>query len=92
MKINDILSDEELEECIEGSSNITMIRDIIERTQKETLLDVESFSEWFAYGVEGYIEAEEGTEEWEECNENNREWGECIAENINEMVVEKWTK
>lgn len=92
MKINDILSDEELEECIDGSSNITMIRDIIEKTQKETLLDVESFGGWFAYGVEGYIEAEEGTEEWEECNENNLEWGRSIAENINELVLEKWVE
>lgn len=92
MNINDILSDEDIEDCIEGSSNIELIRGIINLTQQETLLDEESFADCFSYEISSYIDAEENSEEWKEYNQNNWDWGYSIAQNINELVTNKFTK
>lgn len=94
MKINDILSDEELEECIDGCTELSLIRNLIERTQDGTLLDVEKFSKEFAYQISGFnnFDPVDEKEEWLECNQNNEEWGESIAESINDMVFDKWVK
>ena len=92
MNINDILSDEEIEECIDGSSNITLIRSIIELTQDNNTVNEESFADIFAFEIRGFIDAEFESEVWDECNDNNWEWGRCIAENINNLVIDKWTK
>jgi len=92
MKITDILSDEDIEGCIEGSSNVGMIRNIIDTVQypTDTLLNMNTFSERFAYEISGFIDAEEGSTEYKEAYQNNVEWGRTIAENINELLVEKW--
>lgn len=90
MKINEILSDEEIEDCIDGSSNITMIREIIDRTQKDQLLDATLFAGWFSDEVSNFIDAEEDSEEWFEADENNYAWGLSIAENINDLLMKKW--
>lgn len=83
------LTDEELEDCIDGSSNIVMIRAIVEKPgviDENGYVNTESFADWFAYGVEGYIDAEPDTDEWHEANENNWDWGNDIAENINALI------
>ena len=92
MNINDILSDEDLEDCIDGTTNIDMIRGIINLTQLETLVDEESFADVFAYELTGFLDAEEGTQEWDEYNQNNWDWGYSIAQNINELVTNRFTK
>lgn len=92
MKINDIISDEELEECIDGCTDLTLIRHLIDRNQENTLLNVEGFGEDFSYQISGFnnFDPVDEKEEWEECNQNNREWGESIAESINDLVFTKW--
>ena len=83
--VND-LSQEELEDCFDGSSSVEMVREIFEKhgvINDDGYVDIENFAEWFAYGVEGFIDAEEGSEEYEEAWNNNYDWGMSIAENIN---------
>lgn len=93
MKINSILDDEEIESCIDGSSDIRMIREIIDLSQLDNLLDIEDFADMFAYKIRGFIEvsAEEDEDAYDEAYMNNWEWGTAIAENINKLLVDKWT-
>lgn len=86
------LTNDELEDCVDGSTNISMLREILEKPGTVTLegfVDIERFAEWFAYGVEGYIDADEGTAEYDEAWNANYEWGESIAENINDYLESK---
>jgi hypothetical protein len=94
MRINDLLSDEEIEECIEGSSDTNMIREIIESSQLGNLVDTEDFADLFAYTIRGFIAVslEEDEDAYDEAYMNNWEWGQSIAENINKLLVDKWTK
>lgn len=94
MKINDLLSDEEIESCIDGSSDIRMIREIIDVSQLDNLLEIEDFADMFAYKIRGFIEItfEEDEDAYDEAYMNNWEWGTAIAENINLLLVDKWIK
>lgn len=92
VRINDIIDDEDLAWCIDGSSDLNMVRRLIDVCQDEALLDVQQFGEMFAQQIEGFIDAAEGTEEWEEAHENNLNWGIGIADTINDYVYEKWMK
>ncbi len=85
------LDDEELEDCFDGSSNVDMVREILEKPNVvvDGYIDEEQFAQWFAYGVEGYIDADEDTPEWREAWDNNYEWGQSIAENINNYLDEE---
>lgn len=86
------LDDEELEDCFDGSSNVDMVREILEKpnvVDEYGYIDEAEFAQWFAYGIEGYIDADEDTDEWEEANENNYNWGYSIAENINNYLDEE---
>ena len=93
MKINDLLSDEELEDCLDGHSDIKMIRQIIEDTQIDNLIDEEDFADMFAYNIRGFIAVtfEEDQNAYNEAYTNNWEWGMTIAQNINALLVDKWT-
>lgn len=93
-KINDILSDEEIEECIDGCSDIKMIREIIGLTQLDNLVDIEDFADMFSYKIRNFIdvEIEDDEEAYDEAYMNNWEWGSSIAENINNLLINKWTK
>lgn len=85
------LSDDELEDCIDGSSNLDMIRDILTKhkvVNDQGYVDAENFADWFAMGVEGYIDAEVDSEEWNEANQNNWDWGYDIADAINDLISE----
>lgn len=92
MKINDILSDEEIENLIDGSSDIAMIRRLIEKTQYKNLIDDEDFADQFSFQIRGFIDAEIGSDAYEKAYINNRDWGFNIATNINELLINKWTK
>jgi len=94
MKINELLCDEEIEDCIEGSSDVKMIRQIIEMTQLDNLIDVEDFADMFAYNIRGFIGVtfEEDEEAYDEAYINNWDWGMQIAQNINSLLVDKWTE
>ena len=92
VRINDIIDDEDLAWCIDGCTDLNMIRRIIDITQQETLVDVHMFAEQFAKNIEGFIDAEEGTSEWREAYENNFDWGIGIADSINDYIYDKWMK
>jgi len=91
MKITDVLTDEEIEESVEGSSDVQMIRNIIDLVQypTDTLLNMNTFSERFAFEIRGFIDEEEGSEEYKKAYNNNVEWGRTIAGNINEVLFLK---
>lgn len=91
-KINE-LTNEEIEDCINGSSNVDMIRDIFTKhgvVDLEGYVDPEIFADWFAHGVEGYIDAEKGSDEWTEANDVNWNWGYDIADNINSYISDNF--
>jgi len=94
IRANDILSDEELEECIDGSSDLTLIRNIIETSQDKNAatVDVLKFAAYFTDHVNDFIDAKPGTNDYDEASTVNWEWGRSIATNINEMVYSKWMK
>ena len=95
MNINEQITDNELEDCFEGSSNIDMVREILEKPGVVTgpgIIDSDQFAEWFAYAIEGFINAEEDTEEWREAWDINFDWGLTIADNINDLLEEKNSK
>lgn len=91
MNIKDVknLTDDEIESCIEGSSNIEMIRDILTKhgvVDLEGYVDPEVFADWFAQGIEGYIDAKMNSDEWIESNDTNWNWGYDIGDNINSLI------
>lgn len=91
MKINELLSDEELTECFDGVTNIDLVRKIIDIAQLENLLDEEEFADQFSFHLRHYI-GECSQEEYKEAYQNNWDWGYNIASNINDMLVNKWTE
>lgn len=87
------LTDDEIEDCIDGSTNIDMIRDILTKhgvVDHEGWIDPEIFADWFAQGVEAYIEAEVDSDEWTEANDNNWNWGYDIGDNINSYISDNF--
>ena len=87
------LTDEELEDCINGSTNLEMIRDILTKhgvVDEIGFIDPEIFADWFASGIEGYIDAEEDSEAWIEANDNNWNWGYDIGDNINSYISDNF--
>jgi len=84
-----MLTNEEIEDCINGSSNVEMIRQILTKhgvVDLEGWVDPEIFADWFAQGIERFIDAEEGTDEWTEAYDNNWNWGYDIGDNINSKI------
>lgn len=86
------LTDEEIEECFDGSSDVDMVREIMTMedvyNEDSTHLNEENFATRFAYAIEGFIDADKDTPEWDEAWDNNYEWALMIAENINDMLSE----
>ena len=87
------LTDEELEDCVDGTTNIDMLRDILTKhgvVDEQGWIDPEIFADWFAHGVEGYISAEPDTDEWQEAYDNNWTWGYDIGDNINSYISDNF--
>ena len=87
------LTDEELEDCVDGSTNITMLRDILTKhgvIDLEGWIDPEIFADWFARGIEGFIDADPDSEEFFKIYENNWDWGFDIADNINSYISDNF--
>ena len=86
----DHLTDEELEACVDGSTNMDLLREILEKPfcVVDNVVDEAQFAQWFAYALEGFIgvDQDEDPEEWEEAYQANYDWGYEIAENINDYV------
>ena len=87
------LTDEEIEECIDGSSDVDMIREIMTMEdvwdEDSTHINEENFATRFAYAIEGFIDADDHTPEYDEAWDNNYEWAMTIAENINDKLHEE---
>ena len=93
MKDARTLTDEELEDCVDGSTNIDMLRDILTKhgvVDEQGWIDPEIFADWFANGIEGYISAEPDTDEWQEAYDNNWNWGYDIGDNINSYISDNF--
>lgn len=87
-KTLDDLTDDQIENCFEGSSSVNMVRKIAKKcTDINGYIDIEDFSQMFAEEIEEFIDAEEESDEWNEAWYENRNWGEIIAENINEILA-----
>jgi hypothetical protein len=86
----DSLTDEEIEDCIEGSSDIDMIREILTKAyviNDQGFVEEDIFANWFATGIEGFIDADPDTEEFDEAWQANHEWALNIAANINDLLA-----
>jgi hypothetical protein len=86
----DSLTDEEIEDCIEGSSDIDMIREILTKAyviNDQGFVEKDIFANWFATGIEGFIDADPDTEEFDEAWQANHEWALNIAANINDLLA-----
>ena len=93
MKDARTLTDEELEGCVNGTTNIAMLRDILTKhgvVDEQGWIDPEIFADWFAAGVEGYISAEPDTDEWQEAYDTNWNWGYDIGDNINSYISDNF--
>ena len=83
------LTNQELEDCINGTTDLDMVRDIFTKAgvvNIDGFLDEERFADWFAYNIENFITADEGTAEYDEAWDTNYNWGFTIAENINNYI------
>lgn len=92
MNINELITDDELEDCFEGSTSVDLVREIFTKQGVvcgPKMINPNAFAEWFAYGIEGFIDAEHNSLEWQEAWAVNRDWGLSIANNINDLLEEK---
>lgn len=83
-------TDDEIEECFDGSSNVDLVRDIAGKckTENGTIAEM-AFGQMFARAIEGYIgvDYDEDPDEWEEAWDNNEDWGISIAGNLNALII-----
>lgn len=91
LKINYLLSDEELEQCIEGSTDLKVVRKFIDECQYQNLVNPKKFENKFGDFLQSFI-CEEDDEDFSIADINNRIWAKQIAENINDLILDKWTK
>jgi len=84
----DSLSDEEIESCFNGSTNLELVKQLLqENLAPDGWIWSMDFGCEFADAIEGFIDAEPGTDEWQEAWDNNAEWGESIADSVNELLA-----
>jgi hypothetical protein len=90
--ILDSFTDDEIEECFEGSSNVDLVREIANKcvTENKTIAEM-AFGQMFARAIEGFIgvEYEDDPDEWEEAWDINEDWGISIARNLNDLILSK---
>lgn len=69
--------------------DLLLIKDILSKPNVIDMygwVDLEMFADWFSQGLEGYISAEEGTDEWTQAFDNNWNWGYDIGDLINGLL------
>ena len=87
------LDDEELEDCVDGSTDVTLLREILGKphvVDEQGFVDPDEFANIFAYAIEGFISEEPDTDEWQEAWNNNWDWGFDIADNINSYISDNF--
>jgi len=86
----DSLTDDEIESCFDGSSNVELVRSLLEdNLAPDGWIWSIDFGDAFAEAIEGFIDADSGTKEWTDAWEINREWGERIGDNINKLLEQE---
>jgi len=93
MKDAKTLTDEELEECVNGTTNIAMLREILTKhgvVDEQGWIDPEIFADWFAHGIEEFIDAVPETDEWQAAYDTNWTWGYDIGDNINSYISDNF--
>jgi len=81
------ISDEELESCFEGSSNINLVRELLEKNiAPDGWVWDADFGHFFATAIQSFIDEDEDTPEWNKAWDINYEWGVRIAANVNELL------
>ena len=86
----DSITDEELEGCIDGSTNLELVRSLLEdNLAPDGWVWAMDFGDAFAEAIQSFIAAEEGTDEWQEAWDINCEWGESIADRVNDLLAEE---
>ena len=93
MKSAHELTDDELEDCVDGSTNISMLREILTKhgvVDLEGYIDPEIFADWFSIGLAGYITEDVDSAEWAEANDTNWNWGYDIADNVNSYISDNF--
>ena len=87
------LTDEELEDCVNGSFHIKTLREILTKhgvVDLEGWVDPEVFADWFAHSLEDMISEYEDTPEWQEAYDNNWNWGYDTGDNINSYISDNF--
>jgi len=93
MKDAKTLTDQELEDCVDGTTNLLMLREILTKpnvVDEQGWIDPEIFADWFANGIEGFIDAVPDTDEWQAAYDNNWNWGYDIGDNINSYISDNF--
>ena len=84
------LTDEEIESCFEGSTNLDLVKRLLQENQApDGWIWSMDFGHNFAEAIEDFIGEDPGTPEWDQAWDNNCEWGETIADNINDLLAEE---
>lgn len=89
----DKLSDDQLDECCAGSTDLPMVRRLLNYCldRESGLVDAFNFSDMFAQNLEAFISEDEGTLAWTEAWTVNQDWGFSIAESVNELLMDAKT-
>ena len=86
------LTDDQIESCFDGSSNVNLVRRLFEENYLVDLkvVDEEAFGAAFAEAIQSFIGADETEEpeEWKEAYVINQEWGESMAQRVNDLLKE----
>ena len=93
MKDAKTLTDAELEDCVNGTTNIAMLREILTKpnvVDEQGWIDPEIFADWFAHGIEGFIDAVPDTDEWRAAYDTNWNLGYDIGDNINSYISDNF--
>jgi hypothetical protein len=90
MKTLDNITDDELEVCVEGSTNLTMLRDLLEQCLMDGLVHEDDFADVFAMELEKHLDTNLPGPEYIEAYDVNWEWGMRIAENVNDLLRDEW--
>lgn len=90
MKTLDNITDDELEVCVEGSTNLTMLRDLLEQCLMDGLVHEDDFTDVFAMELEKHLDTNLPGPEYIEAYDVNWEWGMRIAENVNDLLRDEW--
>lgn len=84
--IADKLTEEELENCVDGSTDIALVRRILVMANvigADNYVDPELFADQFAQALQTFISEELHSDAWNQAYDNNWLWGYDIGDNIN---------